>query len=179
MKPVKSRITIPESSAKCQFVHVFEYAFLKTIPKKEKNGTNIEIKLKIEEEKDPELKDETKILSNQEKSPNSTDEGIVEKIHEIKQKQKEIKDAKESIINELDEKTSSIIDDDNNKGLQINTEKEELTKTATRDVTKDRIVDKIKEMKSKEVEVKEAVANFIDTATASTNKTTMSSNSKI
>ena len=118
-------------------------------------------------------------MSNQEKSPNSTDEGIVEKIHEIKQKQKEIKDAKESIINELDEKTSSIIDDDNNKGLQINTEKEELTKTATRDVKKDRIVDKIKEMKSKEVEVKEAVANFIDTATASTNKTTMSSNSKI
>ena len=117
-------------------------------------------------------------MSNREKSPNSTDEGIVEKIHEIKQKQKEIKDAKESIINELDEKTSSIIDDDNNKGLQINTENEELTKTATRDVTKDRIVDKIKEMKSKEVEVKEAVANFIDTATASTNETTMSSISK-
>ena len=161
---------------KCQFRHVFEYAFLKTIPKKEKNGTNFEIKLQIEEEKDPEVKGEIQILSNREKSPNSTDEGIVEKINEIKQKQKEIKVAKESIINELDEKTSSIIDDDNNKGLQINTENEELTKTATRDVMKDHIVDKIKEIKSKEVEVKEA--NFIDTATASTKKSTMSSKSK-
>ena len=155
-----------------------------TVTRKEKNGTNIEIKLKIEkeseEEQDPELKDkeEPQLLSKQEKSPNTTDEGLVEKIHEIKQKQKEIKVAKESIINELDEEASSLKDVDN-EGEQNNTESEELPNTTAKDVTKDRIVDKIHEMKSKEVDLKEAAANFIiDAATTSTKNASMNSKSK-
>ena len=135
--------------------------------KKEKNGTNIEIKLKIEkeseEEKDPELKDESQQINNQEHLVNSTDEGIVEKIHEIKQKQKEIKVARESIINELDEKTSPAKEDDN-EGLQNNIKNEETPKTVSKDTTNDYIVDKIKEIKSKEVELKEATADLIDPA---------------
>lgn len=154
-----------------------------TVTRKEKNGTNIEIKLKIEkeseEEQDPELKDreEPQFLSNQDKSPNTTDEGIVEKIHEIKQKQKEIKVAKESIINELDEQASSI-KDDHNVGEQNNTENEELPNTAAKDETKDHIVDKIHEMKSKEADLKEAAANFIDAATTSTKNASMNFKSK-
>ena len=132
-----------------------------TIAKKEKNGTNIEIKFKIENEseEEPGLKDESQQMNN----PNSTDEGIVEKIHEIKQKQKEIKVARESIINELDEKTSLAKEDDN-EGLQNNIENEEILKTAPKDATKDLIIDKIKEIKSKEDEHKEATADLVDPA---------------
>ena len=137
-----------------------------TIAKKEKNGTNIEIKFKIEkeseEEQNPELKAESTI-NNQEHLPNSTDEGIVEKIHEIKQKQKEIKVARELIINELDEKTSPAKADDN-EGLQNTIENEEIPKTASKDATKELVIDKIKEIKSKEVELKEATADLIDPA---------------
>jgi len=137
-----------------------------TIAKKEKNGTNIEIKFKIEkeseEEQNPELKVESSI-NNQEHLPNSTDEGIVEKIHEIKQKQKEIKVARELIINELDEKTPPAKADDN-EGLQNTIENEEIPKTASKDATKELVIDKIKEIKSKEVELKEATADLIDPA---------------
>ena len=96
---------------------------------------------------------------------------------EIKQKQKEIKVAKESIINELDEQASSI-KDDHNVGEQNNTENEELPNTAAKDETKDHIVDKIHEMKSKEADLKEAAANFIDAATTSTKNASMNFKSK-
>ena len=164
---IKLKIEKPENQLVLEPKEIELKSTNTTIAKKEKNGTNIEIKLKIEkeseEEKDPELKDESQQINNQEHLVNSTDEGIVEKIHEIKQKQKEIKVARESIINELDEKTSPAKEDDN-EGLQNNIKNEEPPKTVSKDTTNDYIVDKIKEIKSKEVELKEATADLIDPA---------------
>ena len=95
-----------------------------TISMLNENGTNIEINLKIAKENDKKknlmLEDEPtvlKVLNKQENIPNSSKGGIFEKIHEIKQRQKEIKVAKESIINELDEKKSSVITEETQKAL--------------------------------------------------------------
>ena len=116
-----------------------------TIIKKGMNGTNIEIKFKIEKENGKSPEQNTENLSIQENLLNSTDDGIVEKIHEIKQKQKEIKVAKESIINELDEKT---LFTKHNEGLEETMRDEDFTKSSEIVDTKDNIIDKIKDTAS-------------------------------
>lgn len=109
---------------------------------------------------------EANITTDQNSTNNASDTGLVDKINEIKQKQQEIEVAKESIINKLQEPKSTEEEED---VKAVKPAKDDITKEAVlkNDDAED-LANKIKEIKSKELELNEAKENLFNDDTSST-----------